>query len=343
MNKIINVAETPDESWNFIEKFYPANVNATKNKLEVIWKYYSGSNRNIIEKFISRPKISRYRACIQATLNATNKNDLVISHLPLISHWQSVFMNFLGRQNKHMAFAFNFTDLPQGYMHTAMIKSFQRINHFVVYSEFERKQYAKYFNIPIKKIHMLHWAMEKPQTDITFTPSNKEYYCSVGGEGRDYQTLIDTFKHLPQFNLIIVTRPNTLDHIDIPSNVSVFYNLSSKKFWRIVEKSKAVIVPLIDENTACGHITLVGAMKLGKAIITSFSQGTTDYIQHNYNGLVVPPNDEDALQAAVKKLDSNTDLSAKFSQNNLVFTEKYCSPKIWVDFIQQFIERSLPS
>jgi glycosyltransferase involved in cell wall biosynthesis len=337
---IINVAEMAGEKWDFIERYYPPFYSDDKSDNNSInWSYFSGSSSNLLERIISRPKISRYRACFQATRHLVKKNDIAISHLPRTSHWQSIFMHLLRKKNRHLAFSFNFTDLPVGSMHRAMKESFRRIDGFVVYSNFEREKYAEYFGIPIEKLHMLHWAMETPKTDPSFNPIDKPYYCAVGGEGRDYQTLIKTFKLLPEQQLIIVTRPNTLGDIKIPSNVHVYYNLPSQKFWRIVEKSQGVIVPLVDKNTACGHISLVGAMLLKKAIITSFSHGTTDYIKDNINGIIVPHKDITELKNAIQRIDTDSELRKRIESYNLQFAQKYCHPSLWANFIQNFVQQ----
>jgi glycosyltransferase involved in cell wall biosynthesis len=333
MKKIVNVAELSGKKWNFIERFYPVDT-----KMDLHWKYYSGVASNIIERFFTRPKLSRYRACLQANLALSSPDDIVISHMPRTTLWQSIFMSLLGKKQRHLAFSFNFTHLPRGKTHQAMIKYFKKVDRFVVFSNFERKRYREYFDIPIEKIDMLHWAMETPKINNDFITPIDNYYCAVGGEGRDYPTLIETFKQLPKQHLIIVTRPNTLDGIEIPPNVFVFYNLPSEKFWAIVDGSKAVIVPLINDTTACGHITLVGAMKLGKAIITTFSEGTTDYIVHKQNGLVVPPRDISALHNAISSLENNPSFVEGLAKNNKIFTEQFCDPSTWAQYIKQYIE-----
>lgn len=333
MKRAINVAEIAGRNWNFIEDFYPSQNS------NVEWHYYSATSKNLLEKLISRPKISRYRACLQSTLQIHNKDDVVISHMPRMTHWQSVFMKTLGRNNPHIAFSFNFTELPGSPLRSAMIKSFSRVDSFVVYSQFERNLYSEYFEIPIEKIHMLHWAMDKPNVDEEFIPMDDSYYCAVGGEGRDYKTLILAFERLKHLNLVIVTRHYAMDGLKIPSNVKVFYNLPNDKFWGVVDKSKAMIVPLRDDNTACGHITLVGAMKLRKPIVTTFSHGTTDYISANENGLICPPQDVDCLVDAIETLEFNPHLSGKLGEHGYEFASEYCNPIVWAKFIHRFIDR----
>lgn len=330
MKRIINVAEIAKPNWKFIEKIYP-NTN-------VEWLHYSANPNNIIEKLVSRPKISRYRACLQGTLKIRNPNDIVISHMPRITNWQSFFMKKTGRNVPHLAFSFNFTELPGKVLRSAMIKNFRRVSGFVVYTNFEKKLYSDYFEIPIERIHMLHWAMDTPAIDENFNPSDDNYYCAVGGEGRDYKTLIEAFEKLKNINLIIVTRPNALNNINIPNNVKVFYNLQPSKFWSVVQKSEAVIVQLQNNKTPCGHITLVGAMKLRKPIICSFSHGITDYTIDINKRLITRPKDSLSLINAIHTLESNPSLIEEECRSNYEFSKKHCNLHAWSKFVYDFVE-----
>lgn len=330
MKKIVNVAEVADQGWNFIEDSYPHK--------DVYWKHYSANPRNWLERVVKRPKIGRYRACLQASIQLRNESSIVISHLPRTTHWQSKFMNMLNIKARHLAFSFNFTELPNRHTSVSMSDSFNRVECFVVYSEFERKLYSDYFGIPLEKIKMLHWAMNTPLVEENFIPIEGEYYCSIGGEGRDYKTLLLAFEKLKNLKLVIVTRPHTIEELTIPENVKVLYNIPSSKFWAVVKNSKAVLVPLKDENTACGHITLVGSMKLGKAIITSFSKGTDDYMLHNDNALVISAREVDQMIEAVRLFEKDEEQLITLGNNALAFSQKNCDLSNWVKFIHSFIE-----
>lgn len=332
MKRVINVAEMAGRNWDFVENHYPCK------DANIEWHYNSANPKNLLEKLISRPKISRYRVCLQSINLIHHENDVLISHTPRISHWLSTFMKPLGRKNNHLAFSFNFTELPGNTLRSAMIKSFNRIDGFVVYSQFEKKLYSDFFEIPTEKIHMLHWAMETPELAEKPYPILNNYYCAVGGEGRDYKTLLRTFEKLKHLNLVIVTRPYAMDGLAIPPNVQVLYNLPNPQFWEIVNQSQALIVPLRDENTACGHITLVGAMKLRKPIITTFSHGTTDYIEANKNGLICPPQDAVCLADAIETLETNLQLREQLGGYGYEFAKENCQPINWANFIHQFLE-----
>ena len=53
------------------------------------------------------------------------------------------------------------------------------------------------------------------------------------------------------------------------------------------------------------------AMALGKLVLATRTAGTTDYIRHGENGLLVTPNDATELRAAVDRLMADGHLRAK--------------------------------
>ncbi len=61
-----------------------------------------------------------------------------------------------------IAFAFNFTDLPQGARRRYLAAALRGIDEFVVFSRFERALYARHLDLPEDRIHFLPWAMEPP-------------------------------------------------------------------------------------------------------------------------------------------------------------------------------------
>jgi len=331
MQSVINVAELAKPDWNFIEDHYYGDP--------VTWRYYSANPRNVIERLVKRPKIGRYRACASASLSLKTESDVVISHLPRTTYWQSVFMKKLGKQNRHLAFSFNFTDLPDAKLRAKMTRGFCSIDKFVVYSEYERKLYSDFFSIPDEKIDMLHWAADEPLCDdsiIAQLPNN--YYCSVGGEGRDYRTLIKAFAKMPSLQLVIVTRPQAIEGISLPSNVHLYCNLPSSQYWSVVAHSKALLLPLRDEDTPCGHITLVGAMRLGKPIISSFSQGTSDYFKPGEGGLAFEAKSETALKQVVEAFEDDLSEVDRYANFNRAFSQAHCDVKVWSRYVQGFIE-----
>lgn len=329
---IFNCSGVRASSWCFVEKDIKSdNLN---------WSHFTPDPKNSIESVISRPALSRYRSCFETVSNARRaKKPIIISHMPLTTLWISVFSRIFNLKASHLAFSFNFTNIPNNWMRRFMTFNFRSIERFVVYSSYEKDVYSKLFDIEKNKIDVLKWCMDKPDISSGRSVATGDYVCAAGGEGRDYKTLIKAAEKLIHLNFVILCRPANIPKIDIPENVKIFTDINYHDFWATVNSSSFVVLPLIDDKKACSHITLVGAFLLGKAVIGTRSLGTADYLIDGYTGLVAEPRDIDSLMEKIENLNTDTHLMKKLSANAKFFAENSCEPKIWADYVENFIKR----
>lgn len=330
--KIVNAADNIQvNNWNFLE-----------DKMQDVpaeWSFFINSPSNILEKVITKPKISRYRSCWQAVTKAKyTKADLLISHLPRTTCWTGVFANLINVNVPHLAFSFNFTDLPQGKSRQFMSYAFKKVDRFIVYSTAEKALYSDYFNLNTEKIDVLPFAMDIPEYEPQEPIIEGEYICAVGSEGRDYATLAEAMKTLPNIPLVIVTRPYVIETVNFPENIKIFTNLVSKKFWNIVKFSKFVVIPLRDAQTNCGHISLVGSMRFDKPIVSTTSAGTTDYIFPGVNSLVSPAQDVRGLATNIEKLWSDSNLYSQMETESRRIGQENHTLSSWVDYLKKFLD-----
>lgn len=292
--RIINCAEIADIHWRFLQEQLP--------DLDADWVFFSANRRSALEKTIAKPNLARIRACFSAAWAAKrHPNALIISHLPRATLWTAFFCKLLNCNARHLAFSFNFTSLPGGFNKFLMKKLFKSIDRFVVYSRNEIDTYAAYFQIDRARIDFLRWEMDLPAS--VETPGLPEkYVCSVGGEGRDYQTLMEAARQAPDINFVVVTRHYNIPPSPLPPNVIVLVDVAVENFWSIVKKCRFVVIPLRDEKTNCGHITLVGSLMLGRPIVATRSDGIADYVDDDRNALLVEPQNAVALRQAIEKL-----------------------------------------
>jgi glycosyltransferase involved in cell wall biosynthesis len=87
----------------------------------------------------------------------------------------------------------------------------------------------------------------------------------------------------------------------------------------------AVIPSFGNENMP---FTALDAMKYGKPLIVSNTGGLPEFVKHARNGLVVSPEDEKALAAAMIQLIHDADMRQRFSINNFRDRNKFESKKI---------------
>lgn len=263
----VNVAEFDGSVTSFVP--FPPGLRVTE---------ISAQPANAIERAVTRPKLSRLRAGAQAVL-ASSHGEPIVSHMPRVSLMVAWQKRFWGRKSRHLAFTFNFTDLPQGSRYRKAWAPLEDVTRFIVFSAFERELYSAHFGLPIERFERLLWAQTTPvvaPTNAFATPGN--YVAAVGGEGRDHVTLMRAAAMLPHIPFLVVCRPhNRLP--EIPANVTVHTNLDAPTSWRITQDAACSIVPLKSAETCCGHITIVGSELVGTPVVATRSAATVEYTE----------------------------------------------------------------
>ena len=329
---IVNFAEIATEDWRFVERFYTGPTAR--------WTFYRNAPKNALERLVRKPSLARYRAAYEAAGDARRASRaLVVSHLPRATRALATAMRMRRATAPHVAFSFNFTDLPTGADRAAFASAFARVERFVVYSTFERDLYADYFDIDIDRIDRLDWAMETPPVadDAAMASLDlpaRPFIAAGGGEGRDYATLIEAMRRLPDINLVLMCRPHNLARLAPPDNVRVHANLPAPLFWRVISDSRLSALPLRDDRTACGHITMIGAFRLGAPVVATASRGVADYVG-NGRAIVTPPGDPAALAAAIRAAFEDEAGLRAIAARARAFAETHCDPVRWARHIEE--------
>lgn len=329
---VVNFAEIAEEGWSFLRDDLA--------DMPLDWSFYSSQPRSFIERVVRRPKLSRITAAWRATTSAKRAEQaLIVSHLPLATLWIAICSRLRSMNTKHVAFAFNFTDLPTGLRRGLMRWSFKSVDRFVVFSQAEKRKYADYFGIDPSRIDFLPWTMPAPVASASCVEG--KYVCAVGGEGRDYATLIESVRPHPRIKTVIVTRSYNMPSGPLPAHVQLFTELSPPAFWSIVRNAHAVILPLRDEETCCGHITLVGALRFARPIVATRSAGIADYVRDGGNALLVPAQDPAALSTAISRIWDDHDLHARLKEAIVSDDGAAASLSVWADYFRRYAEALL--
>ena len=331
--KIINVSETGASGWNWIGgKFEEDPFD---------WQSFSGTPSSNIERLLIRPKLGRYRACWQAVNAAKQTNAvLLVTHQPLIAAWCAAMGRMIDLRTPQLAFAFTFSQLPSGSRLAMMKRAFQHIDRFVSFSTIERRRYAQIFDIPVDRIDTLRWSVAQPSIDLSEQPiEDGEYLCAIGGEGRDYATLVDAMRGLPDLRLAIVARPQNVEGLDLPPNVSVRTNITLKEVWNIGKHAKLMVLPLLDTQVPCGHGTLIMAMQLKTPCIVTESDAMSDYVYPGKTALVCPPSRPQALASTICRLWEDQALADSIVKSAHQFATAECSEARTIKYFLDYAER----
>lgn len=304
------------------------------------WVRLSGLPSNVLERHVRGVRVSRYRAAAQAVL-AAGKDCFVISHLPLMTAAVAHLLRVRGRRVPHLGFAFNFTKLPGGRRHAYLRNALSRVDQLTVFSSYEKTLYAEHFDIDPSRFVPVIWTQGAPPVQAEPGIDLKTpYLCAIGGEGRDFALLIETAKRLePGITMVIIARPHSLAGLSIPDNVTVLANIPLARTWRIAQDSMGVLVPLLDRDTCCGHITVVSAKLLGLPLVTTWAHATWEYVRHRPASLVCEPGDAKAFISLANQLVAETDVLRLAAQSAVAAEQEIHDPRHWAEHMDLFIEK----
>jgi glycosyltransferase involved in cell wall biosynthesis len=338
-------AEFAEPGWRWIaDQLGPPPVD---------WTFFSTHARGKLEKLIKRPALARYRACRELARGATMGDfDLIVTHLPLVTCWTELFCRHR-RRCPHIAFAFNFTNLPTGGRLVLMRRAFKTVDRLIVFSQFEKTLYSDYFRIPDAdaRIDVIPWRIRDPRT--LRSPSSAEaesepaslskpglgVICAVGSQGRDYATLLEAMRRLPHIPLILVAGAKNLRGLDSPANVEVRQNIPLAEAEAIIRRSRFVVVPLRDSQTACGHVTVVYSLFEERAVVATNSAALAEYVIPGRNGILVPPRDAGALARAIEGLWNNPGEARLLGAAGRELALTQCLESQTVDYFQRLVQQ----
>jgi hypothetical protein len=219
-----------------------------------------------------------------------------------------------------------------------MARVFGRVDEFFVFSEYERGLYSRHFSLPEERFTRLVWTQDPP---VPAAPTSafaaNSYVCAIGGEGRDYETLIAAAVMLPDVRFVVVARPyNRMP--EMPANVRLMTNVPLDLTWRIAAESSCLVVPLKTRTTCCGHITLVSGELLGIPVISTFSEATREYTE---DIALCEPGDAETLSHMILDHHSRADLHKAAAAQRIPAKRAKYDRSHWEAAVQSSLARYL--
>ena len=120
--------------------------------------------------------------------------------------------------------------------------------------------------------------------------------------------------------------------------MEIRFNIPLEQAMNILQHSRFTIVPLRDSEVPCGHVTIVAAMHLQKAIIASASSGIADYVVNEETGLTVPAGNSNALSIAIEHLWSDPARAARLGASAQSFASRECSETAAVAYFETYLQ-----
>jgi glycosyltransferase involved in cell wall biosynthesis len=313
---IVCCSEISDPNWRWIER----NVASDGFRFEFV----ACIPANWVERHFKILNLARLRGCIQAVRVAKREQALVlVTHGPTLAAWCGVFGALFGLRARLLAHSFNFAHLP-GKLKTIIFRlGLKRADRLVTFSNAERELYSGVFHLPKDRFDFVYWGANEPM--VSNGNAYGDYVSAIGGNARDYPTLMEAARLLPHIPFIVVGRPDNFAGLDLPQNVTRHVNTPLEFAMNLLKHSRFMVLPLNSSDVPCGHVTIVAAMHLGKAMIVTASSGVDDYVMANDNALVCPVGEANSLSSLIEKLWGDADLCARLGASGKSFALANCS------------------
>ncbi|MBW4096257.1 MAG: glycosyltransferase family 4 protein [Acidobacteria bacterium] len=135
-----------------------------------------------------------------------------------------------------------------------------------------------------------------------------DFILAVGDDhSRDYGTLLRACTGL-DVPVVLRTRLNPAIPQELLDRVTVIPDrLPYRGLRDLYRRARLVVVPLHPTENPGGITSLFEAMAMGRPVICSATGTATDYVRHGETGLLVPPDDSQALEATIRRLLNHPD------------------------------------
>jgi glycosyltransferase involved in cell wall biosynthesis len=196
------------------------------------------------------------------------------------------------------------------------------ISCFICHSSTERENYLKEFGQERRNsIVFLKLGGGKPfNTAGDHGPETGRYFFSGGSSNRDYRTLVESFYGLEE-RLVIACYPSDVKGLRIPPNVEIRHNVYGENFTHLMERSYAVIIPLLKTEVSSGQLVLLDAMRLGKPIAVTKGGCTRDYLPAD-TGIIIEPYCVEGIRTAVQHLVRDPEHARRLGQKAKEYYER---------------------
>lgn len=147
---------------------------------------------------------------------------------------------------------------------------------------------------------------------LSLIKKKDEFLLTIIGE-------CSTKEHL--INLKKIKKEIKLSGLDI----KIMTNISSKNMKDLYKKHDLFVLPSVNEPASISNLE---AMSLGLPVITTDSNNTSCYTEHNKNGFIVKSNDIDDLSEKLEFLIGNKLTMKKFGKESLSLVKQKYNPNI---------------
>ena len=212
-----------------------------------------------------------------------------------------------------MAWTFNLGTLYSGARRQLARQALAAVDRIVVHSTAEVAAYSEWLQLPSERFCFVPLQRAVPQ--ITLPEDTSEpFVLSMGSAHRDYRLLFTVLAELG-YPAVVVAGTHAIEGLAVPPNVQVRSGLTEAQCRELVQQARISVIPVANQHTASGQVTLLDAMMYGRAVAVTEGPASIDYVRHGHDALLVRHGDAADLSARLKALWQDDTLRATLGRN----------------------------
>jgi len=247
----------------------------------------------------------------------------VITLFPQIATTTALNRRLSLKRKPVVAWTFNMGALYSGVKQSVARFALGQVDRFIVHARAERSRYAEWLGLPIERFTYVP-LQRVPIPIVEQEDRQNPFILAMGSAKRDYATLFEAVRDSRHPTIVVAAR-HALDGLDIPPNVEVRSSVPLDECHRLAQRARINVVPILNDDTASGQVTIVEAMRMRRAIVATRCVGSEDYMEDGVSGLLVAPRSVEQLRAAIDRLWDDAPLREKLAAGAAAFTEGNCS------------------
>jgi Glycosyl transferases group 1 len=174
------------------------------------------------------------------------------------------------------------------------------IGSYIVHSRAEIDRYARWLRVPHDLFDFV--PLQRPTEPVLLEEDEQSpFLLAMGSARRDYGLLCRVVGPLG-IPTTIVAAAHAVEGIDVPPNVKVMRGLTRSQCDELTQRARLCVVPVLNDETASGQVSLITSMMYGRATIATRCIGSEDYVQDRLDGWLIAPQSEDEMRNAIVKL-----------------------------------------
>lgn len=167
------------------------------------------------------------------------------------------------------------------------------------------------------------------------------YILSAGRSARDYRLLLQSIRDLPiPLKIVNDLFPSNLLS-EKPSHVEILRSCYDQRYIDTLAGCRFVVLPLAADNISAGQMVMLQAMAMGKPIIITRTETTTDYAEDGDGVIFVEPNNADELNRAIRAIWTDDALCERLGRRSAeLFSQRY-SIRAYAQYLAEAVREAL--